>query len=314
MSVFWSKPFPPNAIFSVHPFMPNTSSPFSSSQQFAALPSPRPISIRSRRFLPDKKDWTLMVKKALEEIEKANLEKIVLARVAIYECTKPPDPFALAALLQSHSANATVFCFSTEDRAFLGATPELLFSRQNNCIETVAMAGTRKRGNTAQADKKLEQELLQSPKDLHEWSFIPRHFQNVLAPLCTTPLTFSPLCVYKTPTVQHLYSHCRATLKPLSDTEILQKLHPTPALCGTPTDAALSLICELEPFDRGLYGGTIGWTAPEASEYHVAIRSCFISGNTLYLYSGTGIVAGSHPHAEWEELNHKLKLFEGFFT
>lgn len=309
MHVFWSKPFPPNARFSTHPLLL-----FSPPQKFISqISSFHPISIRNRHFLPDKKNWISMVEKALEQIDKGHLEKVVLARTAVYECVDPPDPFSLAAQLPSFGA--TTFCFSQGDRAFLGATPELLFSRQNNRIETAAMAGTRKRGKTLHTDQKLEKELLSSSKDLHEWSFIPRHFQNTLAPLCTEPLSFSPICVYKTPTVQHLYSRCRAILKtPLSDAELLHRLHPTPALCGTPTAAARELLCELEPFDRGLYGGAIGWSTPEASEYHVAIRCCFIEKTTIHLYTAAGIVAGSNPHAEWEELNQKLRLFEGLFV
>ena len=113
--------------------------------------------------------------------------------------------------------------------------------------------------------------------------------------------------------MQHLHQSCTAQLETIDDAALLSSLHPTPALCGTPKEKAFSLIRELEPFERGLYGGVLGWTTDEESEWIVAIRSCFLHGNVATLFSAAGIVEGSHPEEEWDELNQKLKLYDGIF-
>lgn len=152
---------------------------------------------------------------------------------------------------------------------------------------------------------------MQSLKDLREFTPVQQYLQKSLSPLCQNPLIFSPLSVHQTRNVQHLYSKCSGILKDsTTDEEILKNLHPTPALCGTPTEKAFALIRKLEPFQRGFFGGAIGWSTPESSEWVVGIRSCMIKERTATLFTGTGIVEGSDPEEEWEELNQKLRLYD----
>jgi menaquinone-specific isochorismate synthase len=123
-------------------------------------------------------------------------------------------------------------------------------------------------------------------------------------------LSFTPTSIHQTKNVQHLYSKCTATLiDPSSEAKVISLLHPTPALAGAPKEKALAAIETLEPFERGLYGGAIGWTTRDASDWVVSIRSCRIKKNIVTLYSGVGIVKGSDPEAEWDELNQKIRLF-----
>jgi menaquinone-specific isochorismate synthase len=258
--------------------------------------------------------WIAGVEKALDLIRRKELEKIVLARTCTLELETAPDPFALAAALKEKAQGAFVFCIQSDTEAFLGATPERLFARNQRQIFSEAIAGTRRRGKTAEEDQHLAEELLASEKDLREFSPVQTYLRNALSPLCTTPPTFTPISIHQTQNVQHLYSRCSAKLKETAtDEEILLNLHPTPALCGTPKEKAYSVIRELEPFERGLYGGAIGWSTPEASEWVVGIRSCLIKEKTATLFSGTGIVEGSDPEEEWEELNQKIKLYEEVF-
>ncbi len=267
--------------------------------------------MRQRRFLPDRKQWIEAVERALAR----KLEKIVLARCQILELEEEPDPFALIAALKSKAQGAYLFCFSEGNTAFLGASPERLFFREGETFYSEAMAGTRPRGKTESEDAANSRELLNSAKDLRELSPVKNFLKTALTPLCQSAPSFSPIGIYKTQNVQHLYSQCKGKLRiGTSDQEILNRIHPTPALCGTPTDAAFDLIRELEPFERGLYGGALGWSTPESSEWAVGIRSCLVRGTLVYIYTGTGIVEGSDPVEEWEELNQKGKLYDGIFV
>ncbi len=315
LKVYWSdregKPAPQNALFHTRSFFPNTPSPFSSaSQQITQLPPPGSVVVKKRQYLPNRADWLESVNCALSN----SLEKIVLARCEILELETQPDPFALAASLKKKAQGAYVFCFSENDTAFIGASPERLFYKQGKTLLIEAMAGTRPRGATKIEDEAFSQELSKSAKDLREITPIQIFLQNALSPVCQLTPVFSPISIHKTQNVQHLYSQCSSVLcENISDQDILNRIHPTPALCGTPTNRAFDLIRKLEPFERELYGGALGWSTPDASEWIVGIRSCLIRNKTAYLYTGTGLVEGSNPEEEWEELNHKAKLYEGIF-
>lgn len=315
LKVYWSdregKSAPKNALFHTKSFFPNSPSPFSlDSEQVSHLPSPASVVVKKRHYLPSREHWLQSVRCALSK----NLEKIVLARCEILELETRPDPFALTASLKKKAQGAYVFCFSENETAFIGASPERLFYKHGQTLHSEAMAGTRPRGPTEIQDTIFSQELLKSAKDLREITPIQIFLQNALAPVCLFSPIFSPISIHKTQNVQHLYSQCSSILcKDISDQDILNRIHPTPALCGTPTNQAFDLIRKLEPFERQLYGGALGWTTPEASEWIVGIRSCLIRNKTAYLYTGTGIVEGSNPEEEWEELNQKAKLYEGIF-
>lgn len=261
--------------------------------EFVTLPSPITVKVLKRTFTPDKKTWIQNVEKALKE---KNLQKVVLARACTLELETAPDPFAIAAALRQKAKGAYIFCFNN----FIGASPERLFSRKKNQIVSEALAGTLVNGITE--------------KDLREFAPVKEHVDQILSPLCNS-FSFSPISIHHTHNLQHIYSRCAGTLKSaIPDSEILSKLHPTPALCGVPQTNALSFINEVEPFQRGLYCGTLGWTTSDASEWIVGIRSCLIEGNKATLYSGAGIVEGSDPEAEWEELNRKLQLYDEIFV
>ncbi len=315
MKVYWSdregKTAPLFAQFQCLPFFADGKVPFSHPvTRIETLPPPEQAIVLHRQFLPDRKHWTQMIEAALSK----KIEKIVLARSQILKLATKPDPFALTAALKKRAQGAYVFCFSEGDTAFLGASPERLFSRNSNQLLSEAIAGTRKRGQTTEEDERLGKELLESVKDLSEFDPVVKFLKNSLLPLCNGPLFFSPISLHKTHNVQHLYSQCKGTLRENAfDREILSQIHPTPALSGTPPLKALDLIRELEPFDRGLYGGVVGWSAPEASDWVVGIRSCFIRGHFAYLYAGTGIVEGSKAEEEWEELDQKTKLYDSIF-
>ena len=321
MKVYWSdregNSPPEDAIFSWRYFLPRLETPkMSGVSRVRELPAPtRPIRVASRRFLPEKNEWISAIEKAVGAIGRKELEKVVLARCCILECEEAPDPFAVISALKAKGQNTTLFCFAGEEMAFLGSTPEILFRRQKDQLQSEALAGTIKRGQSASEDDRLGRELLESAKDLREFTPVETFLKEALSPLCKETLSFSPLHVRKAGNVQHLCSRLSATLRGgISDADILSRIHPTPALCGAPQEAAFDWIRQIEPFSRGLYGGAVGWSTRDASEWAVAIRCCMIRGKTVHLYTGTGIVEGSDPAEEWEELDLKMKLYDGIFV
>jgi menaquinone-specific isochorismate synthase len=310
MHIYWrsreKKRAPPSAQFCCLSFLADQPICFKApSIQVETLPPPSwHLKIKHRLSLPNREEWIQNVDKALSQ----KIEKVVLARCQILELVDEPDPWAIAAALESRSEGAFIFCLQEGDKAFVGASPERLFARKNKALFIEAMAGTRKKDVEAQ-------EFLAGEKEMRELLPVQRFLKDRLAPICLSPPLFSPVAIYPTQNVQHLYSSATAQLKEgISDAMILKAIHPTPALCGAPQKEALDLIGRLEPFERGLYGGAIGWSTPDASEWAVGIRSCFIEKKTVYLFSGAGIVSGSDGAAEWDELNHKTKLFEGIFV
>lgn len=314
MKIFWSIAYPENASFVCYPFGEITAIPIG--QKVKELPlATAPIKILNRTFLPSKETWITNIQKTIQKIELAHLLKAVLARCCSFTCVTLPDPFAITASLLEKAKNSIVFCLADEKMAFLGATPELLFSRKNRTVVTEAVAGTLPRGKTEVEDQMLENELLHCPKANSEILPVIHFIQKQLAPLCLKPPTVSPIQVKKTPNVQHLYAQIQGTLKKtVTDEDIVKALHPTPALCGLPTLEAKNWIREHEPFKRGLYGGILGWQTPSESCFAVCIRSCLIQGTNVKLFTGAGIVAASNPLDEWEELNAKMKLYEEIFV
>jgi len=291
---------PPNAQFSRFPFA-GKKEPLNS-VLVETLPAPcSKWPILRRIDQPNRTEWKRLVEQAVAHIRTGALQKVVLARETTLHFASAPDPFQLTAALRSEGA--ALFCVQEADgKAFFGATPERLFRRQDGSILVEAVAGTRKLGDA------LEQELLSSAKDLREFQFVQDYLQKELP-----SLSFSPIRVHKTANVQHLFSQGVGPWAFNDPTALIESLHPTPALCGTPKEPALAWIQANEPFSRGLYGGVIGWEWGDKAEWMVTIRSCFLEGLTAQLYVGTGIVEGSDPELEWQELEAKLSLYAPLF-
>jgi menaquinone-specific isochorismate synthase len=259
-----------------------------------------PIKVLQRVDRPNRSEWQVAVTRALD------LPKVVLARQTILTLEKEPDPFQVAAALQEKSQGATLFCIQFSERsALLGASPERLFMRRGREIVVDAMAGTKRKG--------MDQDLFQSDKNRREFQFVQDYLFETLRPLSES-LQFSDLSTHQTANLCHLYSQGKGKLIPgVSDLALIQALYPTPALCGFPKEKAMEWIRKHELFDRNLYGGVIGWSTPEVADWIVPIRCCFICGNIACIYTGTGIVAGSSPSEEWDELDAKLSLYEDIF-
>ncbi len=266
----------------------------------------------SRRVnLPSQLEWYRNVEKGLAYISRGNLEKIVLARQSDFQIINSCQPEQLLSLIRKEQKYSFDFCFQpSKDVAFVGSTPERLYLRQNNQIQTEAIAGTRARGYSAQEDRQLGQELLHSCKEMREHKLVVKSLQASLSKLCLSAKVGAQPELLQLNQVQHLHTTCSGILhQGVGDVEIINQLHPTPAVGGYPQQQALELIAQLEPFNRGWYASPVGWVGFDSAEFVVAIRSGLIGKNQLTLFAGAGIVAGSQPEAEWQELENKIGNF-----
>ncbi|NVL90382.1 MAG: isochorismate synthase [Desulfobacterales bacterium] len=271
-------------------------------------------SIKGRRDTPDRKEWKDMFDAAMQAIDQGKLKKVVLARRTTLEFSEGPDPVFLLERLKTHSDGCFHFCLQVDSNtAFIGASPELLYQRQGKTIKSEAVAGTRLRGETHEADERLGQQLLSCEKDVTEHAYVVKSVDKILSRLCRSHVNNGgnpPAGLLKLERVQHLVSGFKGELADgITDPEILRSLHPTPSVGGYPTPQAISMIDNLEPFDRGWYAGPVGWVGFDAAEFAVGIRSGLIDGRDLHLFSGAGILDASIQQEEWEEIENKLSSF-----
>ncbi|PSQ84169.1 MAG: isochorismate synthase [Bacteroidetes bacterium QS_7_67_15] len=285
----------------------------------AALP--RPVR---RDDCPGRRAWREGVEAALRAIEGGTLQKVVLARRTALHFEQPLDPVHLLGRLRALAPEGFAFLFQPHRAgAFLGVSPERLFRQHRRRVWSEAVAGTRPRAAAPAADAALREELLESEKDRREHAFVQRYVREALGPLCASldERDAAPLTLQRG---RHLYARFRGRLREgVSPAEVLGALHPTPAVSGRPSSAAQRFIRRREPFDRGWYAAPVGWVgrseegAP-AAELAVGIRSGLVrrtggAGSRLDLFAGAGLVDGSEPDAEWDELEQKLGNFTALF-
>ncbi|XP_049345325.1 isochorismate synthase, chloroplastic-like isoform X1 [Solanum verrucosum] len=264
--------------------------------------------------VPGKASWDNAVKRALQIISRNDpvLIKVVLARSTRVVTAADIDPLTWLACLKVEGENAYQFCLQPpHSPAFIGNTPEQLFHRDRLSICSEALAGTRARGGSELLDLKIEQDLLSSAKDHNEFAIVRECIRRRLEAVCSSVLIEPKKAIRKFTRVQHLYARLRGRLQAEDDEfKILSSVHPTPAVCGYPTEDARAFISETEMFDRGMYAGPVGWFGGEESEFAVGIRSALVEkGLGALIYAGTGIVEGSDSSLEWEELELKTSQF-----
>ncbi|NOG45383.1 MAG: isochorismate synthase [Calditrichaeota bacterium] len=267
--------------------------------------------VTNRIDFPDFDGWKNNIEEALTAFHETNLDKIVLARKTTLKFGESIDPIELLWRLRLNNHRAYYFCFQPKkDVAFIGGTPEQLYCRHENQIHTEAVAGTRKRGTTTNEDIKFENDLLNCEKDIREHRFVVDSIRGALKKLCTNIIEQEKLSILKLSRLQHLLMQFSGKIKDdVQDCDILENLHPTPAVGGVPSQKSISEIERIEQFDRGWYAGPVGWIGKDKAEFAVAIRSGLVHEDELYLYSGAGIVEGSDSQSEWEEIETKISGF-----
>ncbi|NQV30768.1 MAG: isochorismate synthase [Candidatus Marinimicrobia bacterium] len=268
-------------------------------------------TILHRQDVPDRKGWQEALQSALADMRSDKFEKVVLARKATLTFNDPVDPVAYLLRLRRMSEETFNFYFQTDEgHAFLGATPERLFKRQGRTIHTEAIAGTRPRGKTTKDDERFARALLNSDKEIREHAIVVDMIRTVLEKHCIKLSFDEEVQITRLSHVQHLCKHFHGELDDeTGDAELIRDLHPTPAIGGYPTQIALEAIDNLESFNRGWYAAPIGFVGYDHTEFVVAIRSALIERERVSLYSGAGIVIGSDPDEEWQEIEDKISKF-----
>ena len=260
----------------------------------------------------DDSTWLESVAQALDAIGMGSVEKIVLARdVLLWSRTD----FDIHEILDG-LARRFPSCFTFLVDGLVGASPELLLRRRGRYVASRVLAGTARRGPDPEEDARLGEGLMASRKDRWEHDLAARSVSEVLGPLCDRIDIPDAPSLVRLENVQHLGSDLSGTLAgPTHILDILESLHPTAAVAGTPRGAALALIRELEGMDRGRYAGPVGWCdASGDGEFAIALRCAHIEGGRARLFAGAGVVEGSLPESELMETWLKLRAMTEALT
>lgn len=259
------------------------------------------------RPVPTPDEWRDRVAETVAAIRSGLLDKVVLARALDLETGTPIEPFDLVARLRSRYPESRVFGWAAGSTTFVGATPELLAARSGRRFHTTPLAGSVRRGADGDEDRRLADRLLASDKDRSEHAMVVDEIVARLQPLVDTLDVPPGPVVERFATVQHLATRITGA-GPVGVLGLVDALHPTPAVAGTPTADALAFIDKVEALDRGWYAGGIGWADGTGDgEVSLALRSALLRGDTARLYAGNGIVAASTAEAELEETRLKLR-------
>ncbi|SLM62263.1 MULTISPECIES: isochorismate synthase [Dickeya] len=273
-------------------------------------PAATPLKVNTVREIPEKDRFCQMVSAGVAATRSGELDKIVLSRLLDIDTAQPLNSMRL--LLQLNLQNPWSYNFHVplgKGAALIGASPELLLHQQGEQILTQPLAGSAHRSADPQEDNQLRRTLMASAKDRHEHRLVIDDIRRVLAPYCTTLEIPDTPTLLSTPVLWHLASRIQGTLNDpqLNALTLACLLHPTPALCGVPYDAARTRIAELEPFNRGLFGGIVGWCDEHGQgQWVVTIRCGEVQGQRVRLFAGAGIVPDSQPLSEWHETGVKL--------
>lgn len=253
--------------------------------------------------------WQAMVERAIAAIRRGELAKVVLARAVGVICQEPVSVERALRRLAKDYPGCTLFAFSYGDAVFLGATPERLVRLHARRVETMALAGSIRRGTTPEEDAALAGALLASEKDRQEHAVVVDEIRAALAPLCRSLEIPGEPSLLSMRNVHHLATPVVGELAgDHTVLDLVERLHPTPAVGGAPRAAALAFIRAHEPVDRGWYAGPVGWVDRAGEgEFAVALRSGLIHSRTARLYAGCGILADSDPEAEYAESELKLQ-------
>jgi len=251
--------------------------------------------------------WKSSIDSALESIARGKFRKVVLAREVALELYSAACAFTALARINRHRNRAYLFAIENANSVFFGCSPERLFRKQGQRLSTEALAGTLRRGSSDTEDTCLQTRFIYDEKLALEHRLVAEAIERCMRPMAMHISRHQPMGVVKLSHIQHSYQPISAVLMPdVRSSDVFQNLHPTPAICGYPRNEAHGFIRQHEHFQRGWYSGAVGVIGADFSEFSVAIRSALSQSNALWLYSGVGIVEGSDPAEEWQELESKL--------
>ena len=259
---------------------------------------PRPGVVLERR---DRAEWEAKVSEIRDAIRAGEVEKVVAARRSVVRFDGPVDAGPVLRRLGERFDGCTRFAMWRGGAVFFGATPERLVERRGRRVFTEALAGSIGRGGAA--------DLLASGKDREEHALVVRAIVQALRPLCSELHAARAPRIRELPNLLHMETPIEGRLS--DDRHVLElvaALHPTPAVGGVPTDAAMRWIATREQAPRGWYAAPFGWfDAQGDGRFVVALRSGLIAGDHAYVYAGAGVVRDSEPAAEYDETELKMQ-------
>ncbi|WP_019419405.1 isochorismate synthase DhbC [Paenibacillus sp. OSY-SE] len=280
-------------------------------------------SVCEMRAIPEPEKYEDGVNQVLARLSAGALQKVVLSRTLHITSPQAVDVHQLLRNLAYHNTHGYTFAVNLAaereecaadahegPRTLIGASPELLVTKTGLQIKANPLAGSAARSDDPIEDKRRAAALLASAKDRHEHEVVIDAVVAALRPYCKKLDVPTGPSLVQTKTMWHLSTEINGELADasVSSLELAMALHPTPAICGTPTDLARDVIHEIEPFDREFYTGTVGWCdANGDGEWAVTIRCAEAEGRSLRLFAGAGIVAGSNAAAELAETSAKFR-------
>jgi menaquinone-specific isochorismate synthase len=251
--------------------------------------------------------WKERVAEAIKRIDSSQVDKVVLARDLVAESTTKVETIAILKKLAAEYPSTWTFAVD----GLVGATPELLLRLSRGMVTSRVLAGTIPKTGNDEKDLALAASLARSSKDLEEHEYAVRSVADALEPFCSsTNVPESPFVLHLA-NVMHLATDVTGALieskQRVDAFSLLQSLHPSAAVCGTPRNIAFDIISEVEGMNRGRYAGPVGWIdASGDGELGIALRSGQITDRQIRIFAGCGIVAGSNPEKELEESNAKM--------
>lgn len=268
---------------------------------------PLAARVRARATATAREDWERAVETSLEAIRGGRVSKVVLARTL--DVDGHADPADVVIRLWEANRGSYVFLFEPEPAsALLGATPETVATLRDGVFHATAVAGSIGHGSTPREQAELATQLLASEKDRREQRVALDDMVARLSTVAQRIRTDPEPHVLTLARIQHLETEIRASVPAGTGVlDVVRLLHPTAAVCGLPRDAAMSILADVEGFERGWYAGPVGWLDGEGNGmFAPALRSAVLHGGRWRLFGGAGIVEGSVASLEWEETGIKF--------
>lgn len=270
----------------------------------------KPVLV-GRHSLPDEQRFKQSVNQAIANFQLSDIRKAVLSRILELEFDTAPRPAEVFGRLLAGNASGYHFCLPLEDGStLLGVSPELLLRKQGRHIYSNPLAGSARRLPDAEKDRRVAEALAASDKDCYEHRLVIEDIRRQLQPFCETLDIPEAPSLMHTATMWHLSTEINGQVgdPAIGSLQLAGRLHPTPAVCGFPTGEARKLINLVEPHQRGLFAGMVGWCDAQGNgEWVVTIRCGRLNGCRVQVFAGAGIVGESDAAAEWAETEAKMQ-------
>jgi len=268
---------------------------------------PQPLVEADFKSSFTRQEYQAIVRRAQEYIRSGDIFQVVPSqRLSVGFQARPVDVYRA---LRAVNPSPYMYFLDLGRTQIVGSSPEILVRLQHGRVVLRPIAGTRPRGNTAEQDRALEQELLADPKERAEHLMLIDLGRNDVGRVCEigSVTLVDSFLIERYSHVMHIVSQVEGTLREgLGYMDVLKASFPAGTVSGAPKIRALEIIQELEPFKRNIYSGAVGWIGWWGdADTAIAIRTAVIQDGRLYVQAGGGVVHDSDPAAEWEETMNK---------